>query len=71
MIYVDENLPKGGKNVTFKKQYVFTVFENHPKNVSLNFRFAKNNVSTHKISIFEFWRPKWPNFSCSAGNFKQ
>ena len=21
MIYVDENLPKGGKNVTFKKQY--------------------------------------------------
>ena len=39
MIYVDENLPKGGKNVTFKKQYLqsFLLFENHLKNVSFEF----------------------------------
>ena len=70
MIYVDENLPKGGKNVTFKKQYSQSL-KIIQKMYHLNFRFARNNISTHKISIFEFWRPKWPNFSCSAENFIQ
>ena len=57
MIYVDENLPKGGKNVTFKKQYSQSL-KIIQKMYHLNFRFARKNVSTHKISTFEFWRLK-------------